>query len=99
MNKKVFISGRVSGIKYENTKKNFRKAEKLVELQGLYPVNPLKLCKPNWSWLRCMIVCLWNLAKCDNVYFMRNYKKSRGARIEYKVAKWLDKTIITECEK
>lgn len=95
-NKYVFISGRVSGIKYENAKKNFRKAEKLMELQGLYPVNPLKLCKQDWSWLRCMIVCLWHLAKCDNVYFMRNYKKSRGARIEYKVAKWLGKTIITE---
>lgn len=28
MNNKIFISGRISGIKYENAKKNFRKAEK-----------------------------------------------------------------------
>lgn len=99
MSRFVFISGRVSGIKYENAKKNFRKAEKLMESEGLFPVNPLKLCKQEWSWLRCMIVCLWYLAKCDNVYFMRNYKKSRGARIEYKVAKWLGKTIITEYDR
>lgn len=99
MNRYVFISGRVSGIKYENAKKNFRKAEKLIESQGFNPVNPLKLCKREWSWLRCMIVCLWYLAKCDNVYFMRNYKKSRGARIEYKVAKWLGKTIINEYDR
>lgn len=99
MNKKVFISGRVSGIKYENAKKNFRKAEKIIEAQYLEPVNPIKICKHTWSWNRCMIVCLWNLMQCDTVYFMRNYKKSRGARIEYKVAKWLGKTIVTEYDK
>lgn len=93
MNNKIFISGRISGIKYENAKKNFRKAEKYWAEKGYEVVNPTRLCNKNWSWFRCMIVCLWNLAKCKYVYFMPNHIHSRGAKMELKVAKLLNKVI------
>lgn len=93
---KVFISGRVSGIKYENAKKAFAKREK--KLRRVYGevVNPIKLCKKDWSWARCMVVCLWNLIKCDTVYFMRNHKKSKGCKVELFVARLFNKCIYIE---
>lgn len=92
---KVFISGRVSGIKYENAKKAFAKREKkLIRYNEV--VNPIKLCKKDWSWLRCMAVCLWNLIQCDTVYFMRNYTKSKGCKVELFVARLFNKCIYIE---
>lgn len=94
MNNKIFISGRVSGIPYKTAKYNFLRAERYWQRKGYQVVNPTKLCNKNWSWIRCMIVCLWNLAKCRYVYFLPNYTYSRGAKIEFKVAKLLNKIII-----
>lgn len=93
MNNKIFISGRISGIKYETAKKNFAMMEKLWRSRGYNPVNPLKLCKQEWSWLHCMIVCLWHLAQCRFVYFMSNYKYSIGSQIEFMFANLLNKII------
>lgn len=93
MGNRVFISGRVSGLREDTVRKNFSKAEKSWKNLGYDVVNPTKMCKKEWSWLRCMAVCLWNLAKCDAVYFMSNYKNSKGAQIELKVAKMLRKKL------
>lgn len=94
MNNKIFISGRVSGIDYKTAKYNFLRAERYWQRKGYQVINPTKLCNKNWSWIRCMIVCLWNLAKCRYVYFLPNYTYSRGAKIEFKVSKLLNKIII-----
>lgn len=93
MNNKIFISGQVSGIDYKTAKYNFLRAERYWQKKGYQVVNPTKLCNKNWSWIRCMIVCLWNLAKCRYVYFLPNYVYSRGATIELKAAKLLNKVI------
>ncbi len=93
MNNKVFISGRVSGLKPDTVRKNFARAEKKYKAIGYEVVNPIKLCKEEWSWLRCMVVCLWNLAKCDYVYMIPNYKHSRGAKFELWFAYLLGKTV------
>ena len=94
MNNKVFISGRVSGLKPETVRKNFARAEKKFKSIGYEVVNPTKLCKKEWSWFRCMVVCLWNLAKCNCVYMIPNYKYSRGAKFELCFANLLGKTVI-----
>lgn len=94
MNDKIYIAGRVSGIKYETAKRNFSKAEMYWSRKGYDVVNPTRLCNKEWGWWRCMAVCLKNLLKCDSVYFMANWKYSRGAKIEYKVAKLFRKVIF-----
>lgn len=93
---KMYIAGRVSGINYNYAKRKFNKAEKYNRGKGWNVINPTKICKKEWSWLRCMIVCLWYLMKCDAVYFLRNYKNSKGAIIEYKIAKLLGKLMYFE---
>ena len=90
--KKVFISGKVSGLPYTHAQERFNRAASL--FQGCEVHNPVKLCKPYWSWWRCMVVCLWHLMKCDTVVFMDNWQDSRGARIEHRVARFFNKQII-----
>ena len=90
--KRVFISGKVSGLPYTHAQERFNRATSL--FQGCEVHNPVKLCKPSWSWWRCMVVCLWHLVKCDTVVFMENWQDSRGARIENRVARLLGKNII-----
>lgn len=89
---KVFISGKVSGLPYVYAQKRFNRAASL--FQGCEVHNPVKLCKPSWSWWRYMVVCLWHLMKCDTVVFMDNWQDSKGARIEHRVARVLGKTVI-----
>lgn len=90
--KKVFISGKVSGLPYAYAQERFNRAASL--FQGWEVHNPVKLCKPTWSWWRCMAVCLWHLVKCDMVVFLDNWQDSKGARIEHRVARFFDKQII-----
>lgn len=43
------------------------------------------------NWTAYMITCLRFLTKSHTVYFIPDWKTSRGAKIEYKVAKFLKK--------
>lgn len=92
----IFISGKISGLYHYYAYYKFKAAEKHLTQLGYEVRNPMQLCKPHWSWLRCMIVCLWNLTRCPEVFFLDNWKHSRGARIEYRVALMLKKTIIIQ---
>lgn len=92
---KVFISGKVSGMPYLVAYGMFANTDRILSKMGYKVVNPCCLCKKDWSWLRCMMVCLWNLVWCDCIYQLDNWQESRGARIEYKWAKWLGKQVLT----
>ena len=91
---KVFISGKVSDLPYLVAYGNFSNAERKLSAMGYEVVNPMKICKKNWSWLRCMIKCLWAIFFCDKIYQLPDWKDSKGARIEYKWAKLLRKRIL-----
>lgn len=90
---KAFISGKVSGMPYLVAYGKFADADRKLSKMGYEVVNPTNLCKKNWSWLRCMVVCLWHLAWCDCVWQLDNWQDSKGARIEYRWAKFLGKGI------
>lgn len=90
----VFISGKVSGLEYYTAYAQFANAERILQQMGYHPINPMRLCKKHWSWLRCMIVCLWRIALCSKFHQLPNWEDSRGARIEYKWAKLLRKRIL-----
>lgn len=66
---------------------------------GFRPVDPcdftlIGIPLRNYTWSVCIMVCLWHLAGCSYVYMLRDWKDSRGARIEHRVAKILHKEII-----
>lgn len=91
---KVFISGKVSGIEYYVAYQTFANADRLLSQQGYKVINPMKICKKHWSWLRCMAKCLWAIIFCKKVYQLHDWQDSRGARIEYLWAKLLRKRFI-----
>ena len=93
---RVFISGRVSGIGYKYAKRRFKEAQRLLEETGYIVVNPTKLCRQNWGYWHCMVVCLFHLLFCRYVYVLSNWKNSRGAKIEVKIAKKLNKILFIE---
>lgn len=89
---KVFLSGQVSNLPYTWVQDRFNAAAK--RFSDCKVVNPTKLCKPEWSWRRCMVVCLWNLLLCDTIAMLPGWECSRGARIEHRLAVWSRKTVI-----
>lgn len=91
---KVFISGKVSGMDYQEACRKFYDASASLLRFGLTPVVPVDLCRAHWSWCRCMAVCLWHLLWCSGFCQLDNWEDSRGARIEYRVAKLLGKKFI-----
>lgn len=99
--KNIYIAGAVtSDINehgYLHCYQKFENAEKTVAkyFPGAKIYNPMKLCKADWSWMRCMVVCLWVLIfKCDLAVFLDDYKTSKGAMIEFKCAKMGAKAIL-----
>lgn len=90
------MSGSISGRPYKDAAIHFNSAAILAYQIGFDPVNPIKLCRPDWAWWRCMTVCLWHLLWCDAVLMLRGWDLSRGARIEHRVAMFFNKVIMYE---
>lgn len=96
---KIYISGQISGLPYEVARRNFRDAEN--ELKKKYPeakiVNPMRSILPKWTkWEWHMILDLYRLSKCTNIYFIDGWGDSHGAMIERIWSKKLG--IITLCK-
>lgn len=91
---KVFISGKVSGFEYYMAYQLFANADRLLSQQGYKVINPMKICKKHWSWIRCMVKCLWAIIFCRKIHKLPNWQESRGARIEYRWAKFLRKRFL-----
>ena len=95
MNNKVYIAGKVTGD--PGYKAKFAEAERILRdnsLGILQPVNPAEFVPEGMGWHRAMALCLLRLAGCSTVYFLPDWRDSRGARIEHRWAKKLRKKII-----
>lgn len=93
---KIYISGKISGLPHHIASANFWHAAKAAEQLHLaephietyipYGKTPFLWIK---IWLCYMIADIWKLIWCDAAYFMRNWKQSKGARIERRICEWL----------
>lgn len=94
---RCYNSGKIGGLTYLTALQNFAVADRAIRRLGLIPVNPLNNgLKPNRPWVLHMIVDLLLMATCQSVYFQRNWRTSRGARIEYRLALLTGMDIWTE---
>ena len=91
---RVFVSGKVSGLVYQDACRPFYDTAAEVLAQGLCPVVPVDLCCAHWGWYKCMAVCLWNLLRCKYILQLDNWTDSRGAKWEYRAAKLLRKKFL-----
>jgi len=85
---KVYISGPISGKKDGNQSAFYAAATRIIE-EGNIPVNPHNvtyLLPPSSTWLDYMRVDIKALVDCDEIYMLRGWWRSRGARLEWVIA-------------
>lgn len=83
----VYISGQISGIPHSEALINFCYAEELLKCAGLKTINPLTYVHDvNGTWKDFMIQDIRLLFKCNAIYMLAGWQKSKGARIEHAIA-------------
>lgn len=87
MAKKVYISGKMTGLQDLNIKK-FNEAETKLRSNGFIPVNPHKILPyhPNRTWEEYMKADIKELMTCDIIAVLDDWKNSKGAIVEVKTA-------------
>lgn len=101
---KIYISGPITNI--ENWQKNFLNAEKeLLELdKPIFVVNPLRISRrieetfsrrnETPSYEDYMREDIRELSKCDCICMLPGWKRSKGARMEYRIARILNMAVL-----
>lgn len=94
--KKVYISGKITGIENE-APELFAKAEKELQSKGFETVNPLTLNhQHDKSWHSYMKEDIKALCDCDIIYMLSNWKDSKGAIIENEIAIMIGLEVVYE---
>ena len=96
--KKCYISGKITGIPLNDARELFKKASYFVSEFGFIPVNPMVdsvFCESK-TWGDYMLEDIKILIYCDAVFMLKNWKESRGARIEYFIAKKIGLDVFFE---
>jgi hypothetical protein len=87
MNRKVYISGPITGVDNLVVEYVFNKTEILLSSFGYIPVNPLKNGLPaSATYEQHMKRDISLLLDCEYIYMVGVWKKSRGARLENQIA-------------
>ena len=84
---RIYIAGKVSGLPQGDVFVKFNVAAYQLACKGYEVVNPLKFCSSHWSWAKCMRICIREMLKCDAIYLLPDWQESRGAMLEYYIAK------------
>ena len=100
--KKVFISGRMSGLSEEEFNRRFRKAEFYLWCNGYTIVNPCTFTtmfdKVGYSYAEALVFDLNVISHCDAIYMLSNWGESKGAAGEKAFAEALGKEVLYEKE-
>lgn len=92
---KVYISGQISDLTEHEYTENFAQGMREVEAMGHTPCSPVSLPhNHDKRWASYMRESLAQLLRCEGIYMLKNYPKSRGANIEHNLARLLDFEII-----
>ncbi len=85
---RIYLSGAISKIPYEEAFELFEHAERIIENFGHEPVNPMKSAGeyPGKPWSEYMAEDIMILDACDAIFMLQNWRDSDGARIEHYIA-------------
>ena len=84
---RIYVSGKISGLPYEEVKTRFDDCQALLESIGFEVVNPLTMgLNQEAKWEQHMVKDIELLLSCDSIYMMDNWTESTGAGIEYDIA-------------
>lgn len=94
---KVYISGPITWIPYDKVEMSFNPAENRLKEEGFEVVNPLNNgLAVSSSWREHMKVDIKLLMECDTIYLLKGYQDSKGAMIEYDLARILGYDVIEQ---
>ena len=95
---KIFISGRITGLHLSVAKRRFNQAEDYLKRLGYDAINPMKVTpyNPQLEWKHYMISGIKELMECESIYLLTGWHESKGARIEFEIAKEMGFKIIYE---
>lgn len=91
---KVYISGPISNDKDASAK--FKAAEEYLRSKGYEPVNPELIPFPKYNqadfgddgvWKYFMHQAIQKMMACQHIYMLKGWTESRGARIEWDLAR------------
>lgn len=89
----VYISGAITGV--ENYAQKFQEVEDILTKEGLEAVNPVKINHDHdKTWESYMKVDIIELMKCDAIFMLDGWEKSKGATIERNLAITLKMPLI-----
>lgn len=95
---KIYISGPITDT--EDYQDRFAAAEKFLKAKGYTTINPAAELADRdpavTTWEEYMGDALKMLATADGIYMLKDWRNSKGAVIEYKVALAMDKQIYEE---
>lgn len=95
--KKVYISGKITGLPENEVVTNFKFAESRIKAVGLKVFNPMSIGKcEGYDWNDYMDICIKELFDCDTIYMMNNWMESKGSRIEKAIAEQLNLKFLYE---
>jgi hypothetical protein len=94
--KKVFLSGPVTGLDYEQVKKNFNQAEQLFLDKDYQVMNPVTFVPAGEDWNKAMRRCLVAISSCNTIYLLKGFEGSRGSTLELVIAHELEMEVIFE---
>ena len=101
---KIYISGPIT--KDPNAKERFYKTQKrlenwcMVDVINVFNIPRHKELEENGGqWLDYMKIDIAELTKADFIYMLYGWRKSRGAKIERKIAKMLNIPVMYETRK
>jgi len=95
---KVYISGKITGLDIKDVEDKFNKQKKVLGKQGYEPLSPLDISpfSVDKTWEDYMIDDIKVLFECDAIFMLSDWGLSKGARIEYQIAKELGLEIMFE---
>ena len=101
-NDRVYLSGPISSIGYEEACRRFGEAEKHLQKLGYRTSNPTKMKIPVWLakhgfYRLCVwIELLWMTATCQCIYLLDGWHTSDGARAERAISRIFGLTALYE---
>lgn len=91
--KRIYISGAISSLPRNEYMERFSNAETELVKHGYKVCNPTKLLPAKYLWIYkilgyniTLLYDIYHLMKCDGIYMIKGWTKSKGARLERAVA-------------
>jgi len=91
---KIYISGKITGLDYQEAFENFARVEKYLKKIGVQEVfNPMTEVDTMLPYREQMEFCISNLKKCDMILLQNNWNESPGCHEELTNAQRFQKHI------